>query len=64
MFGDVVWAALGLVESCGCEKGCLSCVHDLSCTGHNNCLDKAAAAVVLRCVWETLCPPVQKSAQA
>ena len=64
VFGDVVWAALGLVESCGCEKGCLSCVHDLSCTGHNNCLDKAAAAVVLRCVWETLCPPVQKSAQA
>ena len=56
VFGDLVVAALGLLESCGCEKGCLSCVHDLSCPAHNSCLDKEAAAVVLRLVGETLGP--------
>ena len=54
VFGRLVWSAIGLLESCACESGCLSCCHDLSCRAYNGQLDKEAAALILRHVAETL----------
>ena len=36
------------LESCGCEDGCLSCVHMAGCGEYNEGLDKKAAQAVLQ----------------
>ncbi|MFN3739201.1 MAG: DEAD/DEAH box helicase [Thermodesulfovibrionales bacterium] len=45
-----VWfsTALRIVEECGCEDGCPSCVQDPQCGNANQPLDKRGAAVLLR----------------
>ncbi|CAN0256754.1 unnamed protein product [Scytosiphon promiscuus] len=50
MFGchrAVLSKALELIEGCPCPDGCLSCIHDHSCTGYNAIIDKRAALVIL-----------------
>ncbi|CAM9481571.1 unnamed protein product [Discosporangium mesarthrocarpum] len=51
MFGchrGVLSKALELLEGCPCQDGCLTCIHDHSCTGYNSLLDKQAALLILR----------------
>ena len=43
-------ATLSVIERCGCERGCPSCVQSPKCGNGNEPLDKAAAAAVLRTI--------------
>ncbi len=42
--------AMGLLEGCGCEIGCPSCVYDRSCGRDNAPMDRLAAAHILRMI--------------
>ena len=48
---DVIWELLEktrtLIRSCGCEKGCPSCIHSPKCGSGNKPLDKSACLMIL-----------------
>ena len=48
LFGELLQAALELVEACGCagRGGCPGCVFAPGCGAYNRCLDKCAAKAV------------------
>ncbi|HEU5180293.1 MAG TPA: DEAD/DEAH box helicase [Candidatus Polarisedimenticolia bacterium] len=45
---DLLEHTRALLEHCGCEKGCPSCIQSPKCGNGNQPLDKAAAALVLQ----------------
>ena len=47
MLDRLLELTLGLVEACGCEEGCPSCIHFPSCGAGNHPLDKAGCVHLL-----------------
>jgi DEAD/DEAH box helicase domain-containing protein len=52
MLPDLWRATLRLLDECGCEEGCPSCVQSPRCGNNNEPLDKRAAQVILAALLE------------
>ena len=55
LFGNLLRAALELMEQCGCESrgGCPDCIHSGQCSQYNAMLDKEAGMIILKVVLES-----------
>ena len=47
-FSRLASATTELIEKCGCESGCPSCVYSARCGNNNNPIDKAGSVVLLK----------------
>jgi DEAD/DEAH box helicase domain-containing protein len=58
---DLLEKTRSLVEGCGCEEGCPSCIHSPKCGSGNKPLDKAACLSVLECLLDPEAAPLLKN---